>query len=57
MAHRVFSGILIIVVITLSSGRDLPDIVAGNLQQFNENGVWSLYQDQQVVVDSLKKTR
>ncbi|MBN1307422.1 MAG: hypothetical protein JXA18_05870 [Chitinispirillaceae bacterium] len=54
MKPVVAANIIILIFSTLSSGREIPDIVIGNLQQFNENGAWSGYQDQQVVIDTFK---
>ncbi|MBN1577096.1 MAG: T9SS type A sorting domain-containing protein [Chitinispirillaceae bacterium] len=54
MKRAVCTGIILLIR-TLSTGREIPDVVAGNLQQFNENGAWSLYQDQRVVIDTVNQ--
>ncbi|MBN1575529.1 MAG: T9SS type A sorting domain-containing protein [Chitinispirillaceae bacterium] len=36
---------------TLSEARERPDVVAGNLRQFNDNGAWNRSQGEPVVID------
>ena len=56
MKRAVFCGIIQLIFITLSFSREMPDVVAGNLQHFNDNGAWSLYQDPRAVID-IEKNR
>ncbi|MBN1309273.1 MAG: hypothetical protein JXA18_15220 [Chitinispirillaceae bacterium] len=39
-----------------SETRERPDVVAGNLRQFNDNGAWSFRKNQQIVID-IEKNR
>ncbi len=49
------NGVIIqIIFTTVCFGRETPDWVAGNLQQFNDNGVWSISQNRPVVIDIAK---
>lgn len=49
----VFSGLLIFIN-TLTIQAQAPDVVHGNLIQFNDNGAWCWYQDERAVVDTAK---
>ena len=56
MVKKAPIGLLITVFITLCVSREQPDVVAGNLIQFNDNGTRDLYQPDGVMVDPLTGT-
>ena len=52
--YKLISVGLFLILLSANIKAQTPDIVHGNLIQFNDNGAWCWYQDERAVIDSVQ---